>query len=232
MIKRNHRTFSIWKSRGRPDEGRAVVQRVQVETNSVISEARQSYIEDLSEKLSNPKSSNNIFWSAFKRLLNNKKLTNIPPLLDNNTFITNFLEKAKKFNNNLVSICTPLDNGSQLPDLTHITDSVLSNVVFSEEAIVKIISKLNANKAHGADQVSIAMLKMCSNEISAPLKLIFERSMNEGKFPLSWKMANVQPVHKKDSRQSKANYRPISLLPMFSKNYEKVIFDAMYIFCC
>ena len=89
---------------------------------------------------------------------------------------------------------------------------------------------MNANKAHGADQVSISMLKICSNEISAPLKLIFECSMNEGKFPSSWKMANVQPVHKKDSRQIKSNYRPISLLPIFSKIYEKIIFDAMYNF--
>ena len=229
-IKRNHKTFSTWKSRGRPDGGRASVQKVQVETNSIIDEAKQSYIDDLSEKLSNPKSNNNIFWSAFKRLLNNKKLTNIPPLLQNNIFITNFLEKATVFNNYFVSICRPLDNGSLLPNQTYITDNFLSNVVFSEEAIVKIISKLNANKAHGADQVSISMLKICSNEISAPLKLIFECSMNEGKFPSSWKMANVQPVHKKDSRQIKSNYRPISLLPIFSKIYEKIIFDAMYNF--
>ena len=89
---------------------------------------------------------------------------------------------------------------------------------------------MNANKAHGADQVSIAMLKMCGNEILAPLKLIFERSISEGKFPSSWKMANVQPVHKKDSRQLKSNYRPISLLPIFSKLYEKYIFVAMYDF--
>ena len=204
------------------------VRKVQVETNAVIEEAKQSYIDVLSDKLCNPKSSANIFWSAIKRLLNNKKLTNIPPLLDNNNFITNFLDKATIFNNYFASICHPLENGSSLPDLTYNTDNFLSNIVFSEEVIVKIISKLNVNKVHGADQASIAMLKLCSSEISKPLKIIFERSMAGGKFPSSWKLANVQPVHKKDSRQLKSNYRPISLLPIFSKIFEKNSFDAMH----
>ena len=58
------------------------------------------------------------------------------------------------------------------------------------------------------------MLKICHEEVLTPLKLIFQKSLAEGKFPSSWKLANVQPVHKKDSRQSKNNYRPISLLPI------------------
>ena len=45
-----------------------------------------------------------------------------------------------------------------------------------------------------------------------------------------WKHANVQPVHKKDSRQIVSNYRPISLLPIFGKNFEKIMFDSMYSF--
>ena len=72
------------------------------------------------------------------------------------------------------------------------------------------------------------MLKLCSNEISKPLKLIFDCSLATGRFPSTWKLANVQPVHKKNSRQLKTNYRPISLLPIFSKIFEKLVFDGMY----
>ena len=145
----------------------------------------------------------------------------------NNIFVTNFLEKATIFNNYFANICRPIDNGSSLPAPTHITIHSLSDFVCSEVAIAKVISKLNANKAHGVDQVSIAMLKLCSNEITKPLKTIFDRCILEGKFPSSWKLANVQPVHKKSSRQLKSNYRPISLLPIFIKIFEKIIFDAM-----
>ena len=227
-IKRNKRVFDRWRGRGRPEVGRVLVRQVQIETNSVIDSAKELYIKDLSDKLCNPKSSNNIFWSAFKRLLNNKKQSNIPPLLDNNIFVTKFIDKANIFNQYFASICRPLDNGSTLPALNYSTHHRQSSVDFSHDSITDVISKLNANKAHGADGVSIAMLKLCSKEISKPLKLIFDYGMAVGRFPSTWKLANVQPVHKKNSRQLKSNYRPISLLPIFSKIFEKLVFDAMY----
>ena len=91
------------------------------------------------------KSNNNIFWSVYKKLLNNKKQTNIYPLLENNSFVTNFLEKATIFNNYFADICRPIDNGSILPALPNNTVHSLSDVTFSENAIVKVISKLNVN---------------------------------------------------------------------------------------
>ena len=161
-IKRNRRVFDRWKGRGRPEGGRALVREVQIETNSIVDSAKEPYIKNLSDKLCNPRSSNNVFWSAFKRLLNNKNLTNIPPLLENNAFITSFIDKANIFNTYFASICRPMDNGSTLPALTLNTHNNLSSVNISHDSIVDIISKLNVNKAHGVDGVSIAMLKLCS----------------------------------------------------------------------
>ena len=74
------------------------------------------------------------------------------------------------------------------------------------------------------------MLKMCPRALSTPLKILFDRCLIEGSFPAIWKRANVQPVHKKESKQSKTHYRPISLLPICSKIFEKIIFDQMYKF--
>ena len=62
--------------------------------------------------------------------------------------------------------------------------------------------------------------------------LIFEKSLETGTFPSVWKKANIIPVHKKDSRQNKMNYRPISLHPTFGKIFEKVIFDEIYKYLC
>ena len=47
-------------------------------------------------------------------------------------------------------------------------------------------------------------------------------------FPDKWKMSNVCPIHKKDAKNRKENYRPISLLPILSKIFDKVIFDSHY----
>ena len=74
------------------------------------------------------------------------------------------------------------------------------------------------------------MLKICPYEVARPLFLIFQKCLELGSFPSAWKHANVQPVHKTNSRQDKFNYRPISLLCICSKIFEKIVFDSMYKF--
>ena len=71
-VTRNHRVYKKWKDRGKPSDGRAYVKIVQSATSNIIEEAKKSYLDKLSDKLSNPKSNSNIFWSAFKRILNCK----------------------------------------------------------------------------------------------------------------------------------------------------------------
>ena len=50
----------------------------------------------------------------------------------------------------------------------------------------------------------------------------------QGKFPHEWKNANVVPVHKKGNKQSLKNYRPISLLPVCSKIFERLVYNEMF----
>ena len=84
---------------------------------------------------------------------------------------------------------------------------------------------------HGCDDISISMVQMCNTSVVEPLCLIFEKCLETGVYPSIWKKANVIPVHRKNSRQNKENYRHISLLPIFGKIVEKLIFDSMYEHC-
>ena len=72
------------------------------------------------------------------------------------------------------------------------------------------------------------MIQICSESIALPLKLLFETALKENKFPDIWKLANVVPAHKKDEKNLLKNYRPISLLPIFSKIFEKVIYNSLF----
>ena len=54
--------------------------------------------------------------------------------------------------------------------------------------------------------------------------------MELGIFPAEWKMANVVPVYKKDDKQNVKNYRPVSLLPIFGKIFERLIYTELYSF--
>ena len=83
-------------------------------------------------------------------------------------------------------------------------------------------------KADGWDQLSIRMIKACDNSISFPLKLIFKSMINEGIFAEDWKKSNVVPIHKKESKNLIKNYRPISLLPIFSKVFERLVLNALF----
>ena len=101
---------------------------------------------------------------------------------------------------------------------------------FLSSDIAKIISYLDPNKAHGHDMLSIRMIKLCGNSICKPLSIIFNDCLNKGKFPHEWKKANVVPVHKKGNKQSLKNYRPISLLPICSKIFERLIYNEIILF--
>ena len=67
---------------------------------------------------------------------------------------------------------------------------------------------------------------MCGKTLVYPLKLIFKASI-EGVFPDCWKKTNVVPIHKKESKNLLKNYRPISLLPIFGKIYERIILTLL-----
>ena len=89
---------------------------------------------------------------------------------------------------------------------------------------------MDANKAHGHDNISIRMIKICDESICEPLMIIFKKSLCEGKFPCEWKKANVVPIHKKNDKTCVNNYRPVSLLPVCGKIFERILYDALYDF--
>ena len=230
QINRNKRIYKKWVKRGKSMNDKCCVNDIQYETNKIIKDAKKSYIENLSEKICDPQSGAKIFWNVYKRLINNKKNTNIPAIIENARFVTNFPLKANIFNKYFACQCRSLDINATLPMFQLKTDVILSNFEVSIENIEKIIYEMNAKKAHGFDGISVALIKSCSWEIAYPLKLIFSKCLEMGIYPDKWKHANIQPVHKKNSRQVVSNYRPISLLPICGKIFEKLMFDSMYTF--
>ena len=141
------------------------------------------------------------------------------------------LEKAELFNEFFAKQCTIIDNSSEVPSISALrTDKRISSAIFNNDDIDKIIQNLDPNKAHGHDMISIRMLKICGKSILKPLHLIFQSCLETGTFPHEWKKANVIPVHKKNDKQTLKNYRPISLLPICGKIFERLIFNNLFKF--
>ena len=74
------------------------------------------------------------------------------------------------------------------------------------------------------------MIKICDKSLLKPLILLFQNSAKLSYFQDIWKRCNIITVHKKNDKQLVESYRPISLLPIFGKKCEKIIFNKMYHF--
>ena len=141
--------------------------------------------------------------------------------------ISDFEAKANQLNNFFASQCTPLNNNSKIPEnQTYKTNTKLSLIKFMNKDIINIIRSLNEDKAHGYDNISIRMLKICDTAIVKPLSIIFNNCINQSMFPDIWKRSNICLIHKKGDKQIINNYRPVSLLPICGKIFERIIFNS------
>ena len=73
-------------------------------------------------------------------------------------------------------------------------------------------------------------MKQITSEIPYPLKLICHLSLSTGVFPNDFKIAKVVPIYKKDNPENFGNYRPVSVLPCFSKILERIMYNRCYDF--
>ena len=170
-----------------------------------------------------------MYWSILKTFYNGKKIPVILPLLINSELISDFKMKANHFNSFFASHCTPLNTNSKVPgSQTYIPDSKLSSLQFEDNDIIKIIRPLDINKAHGHDDISISMLKICNLAIIKPLSIIFRNCINHSTFPDLRKKSNTCPIHTKGHKQINNNYRPASLLPICAKTFEPLIFNSLF----
>ena len=87
--------------------------------------------------------------------------------------------------------------------------------------ISKQIDKLNNKKATACDGISAKLLKLAKPSIVVPVTDLINTSLLTSKFPDSLKIAQVAPIHKKNSTLDKGNYRPVSILPVVSKIFER-----------
>ena len=74
--------------------------------------------------------------------------------------------------------CFAVVNGSVFPDKSYLTASSLESVAISGSDILKTIRSLDVNKAHGLNDISVRMMKICDASIVEPLKILFVNSVN------------------------------------------------------
>ena len=86
------------------------------------------------------------------------------------------------------------------------------------------ILEIKAGKSGRPDRVNGEVLGKCMKQVVVPLLMLFQKSLDNGKLPLDWKVENVVPIYKgKGSREEPGNYRPVGLTSHVVKTMEQII---------
>ena len=133
-------------------------------------------------------------------------------------------DKAKLFAKNFSKNSNLDDSGISLPVFPSRTNLKLHNISITPKMVKKVITNLDSSKASGPDCIPVVVLKNCEPELSYILAKLFNKCLKESCFPDCWKVSSVVTVFKNVGERSTAkNYRPVSLLPVASKVFEKLV---------
>ena len=95
------------------------------------------------------------------------------------------------------------------------------------EEVEKIISKLKNSSSFGLDLIDTKVIKLIKHEILPSITHVINLSISSKKFPDHWKSAKIIPLHKKEDNLNPKNYRPVAILPIFSKILERSVFNQI-----
>ena len=94
-----------------------------------------------------------------------------------------------------------------------------TNMVLVEE----MLKDINKRKACGYGMLPPRLIKDSASVIAKPLTVLFNCSIDQSRYPASWKMEQITPIFKKDDELNKANYRPVTVLPALNNIFERLL---------
>ena len=190
--------------------------------NNVTQAIRLAKIKTFNEKINSKIKDSKQFHQALKNFsvvesnCNNENQCNLDPNLLNSSFLKN---NNAKINEDLVT-----DEVNEI--LKKSSRPSFSFTEVSEDQVIKMVNSIKTN-ACGIDCISAFFLKLGIEFSVYAFTNIINTSILYKKFPTRWKNALVKPLPKNNNPSCASDYRPISLLPAFSKVFEKLIAKQM-----
>lgn len=218
LIHRKKNLFRVAK-RSMTDIAWEKYKSIRNEVSTKIRAAKTHFLESFSLSISD----HHKFWSLAKKI--SKDSHPIPSAISYKTMSASSpMAQANLFNKFFASCFTSIR-----PTLTYLipTGNSLSTILCSQSEVHDLLLSLKENKASGPDGISATMLRNTATSIAPALTSLFNQSLSTGIFPKCWKVSNIVPVHKKNSRSSVENYRPISLLSIVSKVLERIVYNRI-----
>lgn len=207
------------------------------ETKVLLNNAKNQSIQEYLQGLSPTKATEYSLWKATKKLKQPQQY--IPPLRKfTNTTLqwarTN-KEKAELFANHLADVFKPFASKitneeeaciSHFLEVPFQMDLPISNIRMTE--VNKIIKNLSDKKAPGFELITGKVLKELPEIGLRTITLLFNAILRLQYFPTQWKVAQIIMIRKPGKNENEVqSYRPISLLPILSKVFEKILLGRL-----
>ena len=136
-----------------------------------------------------------------------------------------FLDKITNIRENLPPpTCDPLQ---KLKQLMRGNSCTFSLTPVHPDEVEKIIAALSNSSSFGLDNIDTFAIKLIKKEILPALTHIINLSISTREYPVYWKSSKIIPLHKKEDLLNTKNYRPVAIVPIFSKVLERVIFNQL-----
>ena len=214
--------------------------------NQITKEKRQNKKNHFAEQFEKNKNTTANIWKCIRSLVNLKpsKKSSIKLMDDNQNIISDSTAIAKIFNDHFSAL------GAKVQQKIPVVDGSYNSYLYKKstrgeqiinpngvtfflsptipDEISKIIDRLDHRKSTGPNGIPVFILKAFKDFFSYWLSKLINLCFETGEFPELLKTAKVIPLHKKESIFNFLNYRPISLLSVFSKIYEKAIYTRIY----
>ena len=175
-------------------------------------------------------------WKNMKNILNWTSSGSPSQLFHNGQLVTKsqdiastqnefFLEKVRLIRENLPPpVIDPL---AKLESLMVGRTCNFGLTAVHPDSVDKVMTDLSNSSSFGLDLIDTKVIKLIKPEIVPALTHIVNLSITNRVFPTYWKQAKIIPLHKKDDLLNPKNFRPVAILPVFSKVLERVIFNQI-----
>ena len=212
--------------------------KARYEVKKLIAEKKRNYFETkLIENIGKPKE----LWKTLKALglpnkvsiatinaLKDDKVVKYDPKSISKVFQTFFTNMAKT----LLQKLPPPPNKYGIDSVKKIYKNLNITTKFqlkptTEDIVLKLLKNIDISKAAGVDNLPGRLLKDGAVILAKPITKICNFSIKLKFFPDPCKLAKLKPIFKKGSRIDPSNYRPISLLPLISVIFEKIVHYQM-----
>ena len=200
--------------------------------NNEIRLAKQSYNQN---SFNEYKVNSRKTWQTINELTSRKSgKESITSLKVHGVLITNPTMLSNEFNNHFATIISKLASNISTSDIDNYlkyltnTDKQFQLCPTTRDKVFSLLNKLNVSKATGLDMISARLIRECADLICIPICNIFNQSISLGIFPDDWKCARVTPLFKVGDRNDVNNYRPISVISVVAKVFERIVYDQLY----